>query len=91
MFKISTWLVCSLLNLAVQLDRAFRGGTTDGFALVEAVIVALVIGAVWALLAGWVRGKYLINLSDRYVRNLKIGFGSVAVVMILLVLGRHIA
>ena len=91
MFKLSTWLVCSLLNLAIQLDRAFRDGALGGFALVEALIVALIIGAVWAVLTGWVRGKYLLHLSDRYVRNLKIGFGSVAVILIVLVVSRHIA
>lgn len=83
MFKVSTWAVCSLLNLAVQLDKVFRGGPPTTAAFGEALLIALIIGAVWAFIAGWVRRKFLPNLSTVYVRNLQIGFGALGGILIL--------
>lgn len=89
MFKVSTWAVCSLLNLAVQLDKVYRAGPATTAALVEALIIALIIGAVWAFIAGWVRRKFLPNLSTSFVRNLQIGLGAIGGILILGLVYKH--
>lgn len=82
MLTRNTWIVCSLMSVAIQFDKVIRAQTFDPISLGTAVLMALVMGAGWAFVAGWVRAKLIPSLSEDYARNIQIGFGLLSLLMI---------
>jgi len=83
MLTRNTWIVCSLMSFAIQFDKAIRAQTLDPLSLGTALLIALVMGAGWAFVAGWVRVKLIPSLADDYARNLQLGFGVLFLLMII--------
>lgn len=82
MLTRNTWIVCSLMSFAIQFDKAIRAQMLDPLSLGTAALIALVLGAGWAFVAGWVRVKLIPSLAEDYARNIQIGVGLLAIVLI---------
>ena len=70
------------MSFAVQLDKVVRAQTLDPASIGVAVVIALVMGAGWAFVAGWVRTKLLPSLADEYARNIQVAFGAFSLILI---------
>ena len=70
------------MSLAIQLDKVIRAQTFDPLSLGTALLMALVMGAGWAFVAGWVRVKLIPTLADDSARNIQIGFGLLSILHI---------
>ncbi len=70
------------MSFAIQFDKAIRAQTLDPLSLGTAALIALVLGAGWAFVAGWVRVKLIPSLAEDYARNIQIGVGLLAIVLI---------
>ena len=70
------------MSFAVQLDKVVRAQTLDPTSIGIAVLIALVMGAGWAFVAGWIRAKLLPSLADDYARNIQIAFGAFSLILI---------
>jgi hypothetical protein len=70
------------MSFAIQFDKAIRAQTLDPLSLGTAALIALVLGAGWAFVAGWIRVKLIPSLADDYARNIQIGIGLLAIVLI---------
>lgn len=70
------------MSVAIQFDKVIRAQTFDLISLGTALLMALVMGAGWAFVAGWVRVKLLPTLAEDYARNIQIGFGLLALLLI---------
>ncbi|WP_312853002.1 hypothetical protein [Zwartia sp.] len=82
MLTRNTWIVCSLMSFAVQLDKSIRAQALDPLSLGTALLIAIIMGAGWAFVAGWIRTKLLPSLADDYARNIQIGFGAFSLLLI---------
>jgi hypothetical protein len=82
MLTRNTWIVCSLMSFAIQFDKVIRAQTLDLVSLATALAIALIMGAGWAFVAGWVRVKLIPSLADDHVRNIQIGFGALFLLLI---------
>lgn len=83
MLTRNTWIVCSLMSFAIQFDKAIRAQTLDLVSLVTAFVIALIMGAGWAFVAGWIRAKLIPGLADDHARNIQLGFGTLFLLLIL--------
>lgn len=70
------------MSFAIQLDKIIRVQTLDLTSLATALFIALIMGAGWAFVAGWIRAKLTPNISEDYARNLQIGFGLLSLILI---------
>ena len=70
------------MSFAIQFDKAIRAQMLDPLSLGTAALIALVLGAGWAFVAGWVRVKLIPSLAEDYARNIQIGVGLLAIVLI---------
>lgn len=70
------------MSVAIQFDKVIRAQSFDLISLGTALLMALVMGAGWAFVAGWVRVKLLPTLAEDYARNIQIGFGLLALLLI---------
>ena len=82
MLTRNTWIVCSLMSVAIQLDKVIRAQTFDPLSLGTALLMALVMGAGWAFVAGWIRVKLIPTLADDSARNIQLGFGLLSILLI---------
>jgi len=82
MLTKNTWIVCSLMSFAIQFDKVIRAQTLDPMSIGVAVLIALIMGAGWAFVAGWIRAKLLPGLAPDYARNIQIAFGAFSVLLI---------
>jgi len=82
MLTRNTWIVCSLMSFAVQFDKIIRAQTLDPISIGTALLIAMIMGAGWAFVAGWIRTKLLPSLADDYARNIQIGFGAFSLLLI---------
>jgi len=71
------------MSFAVQLDKAIRAQAIDPISIGTALLIALIMGAGWAFVAGWIRTKLLPSLADDYARNIQIGFGAFSLLLII--------
>lgn len=76
MLTLNTWIVCALMSFAIQFDKAIRAQTLDLVSLATAFVIALIMGAGWAFVAGWIRAKLTPGLADDHARNIQLGFGT---------------
>lgn len=83
MLTRNTWIVCSLMSFAIQFDKVIRAQTLDLVSLATAFVIALVMGAGWAFVAGWIRAKLIPGLADDHARNIQLGFGTLFILLIL--------
>jgi hypothetical protein len=70
------------MSFAIQFDKVIRAQTLDLVSLATALAIALIMGAGWAFVAGWVRVKLIPSLADDHVRNIQIGFGALFLLLI---------
>lgn len=70
------------MSFAIQFDKAIRAQTLDPLSLGIAALIALVLGAGWAFVAGWIRVKLIPSLADDYARNIQMGVGLLAILLI---------
>ncbi len=70
------------MSAAIQFDKVIRAQTFDLLSLGTAALMALVMGAGWAFVAGWVRAKLIPTLSEDYARNIQIGFGLLSILLL---------
>lgn len=70
------------MSFAIQLDKVIRAQTFDPLSLGTALVMALVMGAGWAFVAGWIRVKLIPTLADDYARNIQLGFGLLSILLI---------
>ena len=70
------------MSVAIQLDKVIRAQTFDLISLGTAVVMALIMGAGWAFVAGWVRAKLIPTLAEDSARNIQIGFGLLSILLI---------
>jgi hypothetical protein len=70
------------MSFAIQLDKAIRAQTLDPLSLGTAALIALVLGAGWAFVAGWIREKLIPSLADDYARNIQMGVGLLSILLI---------
>jgi hypothetical protein len=82
MLTRNTWIVCSLMSFAIQFDKAIRAQTLDPLSLSTATLIALIMGAGWAFVAGWIRVKLIPSLADDYARNIQLGVGLLSILLI---------
>jgi hypothetical protein len=64
------------MSFAIQFDKAIRAQTLDLVSLATAFVIALIMGAGWAFVAGWIRAKLIPSLADDHARNIQLGFGT---------------
>lgn len=64
------------MSFAIQFDKAIRAQTLDLVSLATAFVIALIMGAGWAFVAGWIRAKLTPGLADDHARNIQLGFGT---------------
>jgi hypothetical protein len=83
MLTRNTWIVCSLMSFAIQFDKVIRAQTLDLVSLATAFVIALIMGAGWAFVAGWIRAKLIPGLADDHARNIQLGFGTLFLLLIL--------
>ena len=83
MLTRNTWIVCSLMSFAIQFDKVIRAQTLDLVSLATALVIALIMGAGWAFVAGWIRAKLIPGLADDHARNIQLGFGTLFLLLIL--------
>lgn len=76
MLTLNTWIVCALMSFAIQFDKVIRAQTLDFVSLATAFAIALIMGAGWAFVAGWIRAKLIPGLADDHARNIQLGFGT---------------
>lgn len=67
-----TWFVLSLLSSATQVGNAISDGAYNAFEILLAVISGIIVGGVWAFIAGWLRVKFFMNISDSYIKKIQI-------------------
>ncbi|MCM0035777.1 MAG: hypothetical protein NBV66_08320 [Burkholderiaceae bacterium] len=82
MLTRNTWIVCSLMSFAIQFDKAIRAQTLDPLSLGTAALIALLLGAGWAFVAGWIRDKLIPSLADDSARNIQLGVGLLSIMLI---------
>lgn len=82
MLTRNTWIVCSLMSFAIQFDKVIRAQTLDPVSLATALLIALVMGAGWAFVAGWIRVKLIPSFADDHARNIQLGFGALSLLLI---------
>lgn len=70
------------MSFAIQFDKVIRAQTLDPLSMGTAVLMALIMGAGWAFVAGWVRVKLIPSLADDYARNIQMGFGLLSLMLI---------
>lgn len=70
------------MSCAIQLDKVIRAQTFDPLSLGTALVMAIVMGAGWAFVAGWIRVKLIPTLADDYARNIQLGFGLLSILLI---------
>ena len=70
------------MSFAIQFDKAIRAQTLDPLSLGTATLIALILGAGWAFVAGWIRVKLIPSLADDYARNIQIGVGLLSILLI---------
>jgi hypothetical protein len=71
------------MSFAIQFDKAIRAQTLDLVSLATAFVIALIMGAGWAFVAGWIRVKLIPGLADDHARNIQLGFGTLFLLLIL--------
>jgi len=71
------------MSFAIQFDKVIRAQTLDLVSLATAFVIALVMGAGWAFVAGWIRAKLIPGLADDHARNIQLGFGTLFILLIL--------
>ena len=82
MLTRNTWIVCSLMSFAIQFDKVIRAQTLDLVSLATALLIALIMGAGWAFVAGWIRVKLIPSLAEDHARNIQLGFGALFLLLI---------
>lgn len=70
------------MSFAVQFDKVIRAQTLDPMSLGTAVLIALVMGAGWAFVAGWIRVKLIPGLAQDHAQNIQIAFGLFSLLLI---------
>jgi len=70
------------MSFAIQFDKAIRAQTLDPLSLGTATLIALIMGAGWAFVAGWIRVKLIPSLADDYARNIQLGVGLLSILLI---------
>ncbi|MDN4018186.1 hypothetical protein [Zwartia panacis] len=70
------------MSFAIQFDKVIRAQTLDLISLGTAVLIALVMGAGWAFVAGWIRDKLIPGLAEDHARNIQIAFGLFSLLLI---------
>jgi len=70
------------MSFAIQFDKVIRAQTLDLISLGTAGLMALIMGAGWAFVAGWVRAKLIPSLADDHARNIQIAFGLFSLLLI---------
>lgn len=70
------------MSFAIQFDKAIRAQTLDPLSLGIAALIALILGAGWAFVAGWIRVKLIPSLADDYARNIQMGVGLLSILLI---------
>ena len=70
------------MSFAIQFDKVIRAQTLDPVSLGTAVVFALIMGAGWAFVAGWIRVKLIPGLADELARNIQIAFGLFSLLLI---------
>jgi len=70
------------MSFAVQLDKAIRAQAIDPISIGTALLIALIMGAGWAFVAGWIRVKLIPSLADDHARNIQLGFGALFMLLI---------
>lgn len=82
MLTRNTWIACSLMSFAIQFDKVIRAQTLDPISIGTAVLIALIMGAGWAFVAGWIRVKLIPGLADELARNIQIALGLFSLLLI---------
>jgi hypothetical protein len=71
------------MSFAIQFDKVIRAQTLDLVSLATALVIALIMGAGWAFVAGWIRAKLIPSLADDHARNIQLAFGTLFLLLIL--------
>ena len=74
------------MSFAIQLDKVIRAQTLDPVSIGTAIVVALVMGAGWAFVAGWVRVKLIPGLAEDLGRNIQIALSLFSLLLIVALL-----
>lgn len=72
-----------MMSFAIQFDKVIRAQTLDPVSIGTAVVIALVMGAGWAFVAGWIRVKLIPGLAEEVARNIQIAFGLFSLLLII--------
>jgi hypothetical protein len=72
MINPKTWFVMSLLSCTTQVAQAVKSNSINYEEILSATISGVVVGGIWAYIAGWARKRFFSNLTDAYVSKIKL-------------------